>query len=47
MAQAAQVTSLPDLDHARDLSEVSAAVPAAVVAKATSRRIYDLERPLL
>ena len=47
VAQAAQVEGLPDLDHARDLSAVSAAVPAAVIATAVGRRIYDLVRPLL
>ena len=46
VAQAAQVESLPDLDHARHLFEVSTAVPAATIKKATSGRVYDLERPL-
>ena len=46
VAQAAQVEGLPDLDHARDLSAVSAAVPAAVIAKAISSGIYYLVRPL-
>ena len=46
MAQAAQITSLPDLDHARHFSAVSAEVPAAVIAKATSSGLYDLVRPL-
>ena len=45
VAQAAQVKGLPDLDHARHLFEVSAAVPAAIITKAVGRRVYDLERP--
>ena len=45
VAQAAQVTSLPDLDHARHLFAVSAAVPAAIIAAAVISRFCDLERP--
>ena len=45
VAQAAQVESLPDLDHARHLSAVSAEVPSAVAAAAPRGRLYDLERP--
>ena len=44
-AQAAQVEGLPDLDHARHFSEMSAAVPAAVIAKAVGGRFYYLVRP--
>ena len=47
VAQAAQEQGLPDLDHARYFSAVSAAVPVAAVATAVSSRIYDLVRPLL
>ena len=47
VAQAAQEQGLPDLDHARHLSAVSAEVPVAVVATAVSSRIYDLVRALL
>ena len=47
VAQAAQEQGLPDLDHARHFSEVSAAVSAAIIAKAISSGLYDLERPLL
>jgi hypothetical protein len=47
VAQTAQEQGLPDLDHARDLFEVSAEVPAAVAAAAPRGRLYDLERPLL
>ena len=46
VAQAAQVESLPDLDHARHLFEVSEEVSAAIIAKAVGRRVRDLERPL-
>ena len=46
VAQTAQVKSLPDLDHARHLFAVSAAVPAAIIAAEISRRVRDLERPL-
>ena len=45
VAQAAQVKGLPDLDHACYFSKVSAAVSAAIIKKATSRRVRDLERP--
>ena len=45
VAQAAQVESLPDLDHARHLFEVSEKVSAAVAAAAPRGRLYDLERP--
>ena len=45
VAQTAQEQGLPDLDHARDLFEVSAEVPAAVAAAAPRGRLYDLERP--
>ena len=44
MAQAAQVESLSDLDHARHLFEVSAAVSAAIIKKAVGRRVYYLVR---
>ena len=47
VAQAAQVEGLPDLDHARHFSAVSAAVPAAIIASEISRRIYYLVRALL
>ena len=45
VAQAAQEQGLPDLDHARDILAVSEEVPAAIIKKATSRRVRDLERP--
>ena len=47
VAQAAQVESLPDLDHARHLFEVSEKVSVAVIATEISRRVCDLERPLV
>ena len=46
VAQAAQVESLPDLDHACYFLAVSTAVPSAVAAAAPRGRLYDLERPL-
>ena len=46
VAQAAQEQGLPDLDHARHLFEVSAAVSVEVAPTEISRRIRDLERPL-
>ena len=46
VAQAAQVKGLPDLDHARHLFAVSAAVSVEVAPTEISRRIRDLERPL-
>ena len=45
VAQTAQEQGLPDLDHARHLSAVSAEVSAAIITKAIISRIYDLERP--
>ena len=45
VAQAPQEQGLPDLDHARHFSEMSAAVPAAVIAKAVGGRFYYLVRP--
>ena len=45
VAQAAQVKGLPDLDHARHLFEVSAAVSVEVAPTEISRRVRDLERP--
>ena len=47
MAQAAQVEGLPDLDHARYFSEVSAAVPVETIEEAVISRIYYLVRALL
>ena len=47
VAQAAQEQGLPDLDHARHLFEVSAAVSVEVAPTEISRRVRDLERPLL
>ena len=46
MAQAAQVESFPDLDHARHLLAVFEEVSVAIIKKATSRRFCYLERPL-
>ena len=47
VAQAAQVKGLPDLDHARHLFAMSAAVSVEVAPTEISRRVRDLERPLL
>ena len=47
VAQAAQVESLPDLDHARHLFAVFEEVSAAIIKKAVGRGVRDLERPLL
>ena len=47
VAQAAQEQGLPDLDHARHFSEMSAAVPVEVITKAVGGRFYYLVRPLL
>ena len=47
VAQAAQEQGLPDLDHARHLFEVSAAVSVEVAPTEISSRVRDLERPLL
>ena len=47
VAQAAQVEGLPDLDHARYFSEVSAAVPVETIEEAVISRIYYLVRALL
>ena len=47
VAQTAQVKGLPDLDHARHLFEVSAAVSVEIITKAIINWFRDLERPLL
>ena len=47
VAQAAQVESLPDLDHARHLFEMFEEVSVEVAPTEISRRVRDLERPLL
>ena len=47
VAQAAQEQGLPDLDHARDLLAVLEEVSAAIIAAEISRRVRDVERPLL
>ena len=47
VAQAAQVKGLPDMDHARYFLAVSAEVSVEVTPTEISRRVRDLERPLL
>ena len=46
VAQAAQVESLPDLDHACYFLAVSAEVSAAIITKTVGGRVYYLVRPL-
>ena len=47
VAQTAQEQGLPDLDHARYFSEVSAAVSVAIIAAEISSRIHYLVRALV